>query len=231
MTETEKPPRRAARPREAATLILVRQVRGQPTVLMGKRHARHKFMPEVHVFPGGRVDRADRHVKPVTDFDPRVQAVLERSTLSPGRARAAAMAAIRETFEETGLIVGQRWVEAPRSGDPGWQEFFKTGFAPTLHGLSYICRAITPPFRPQRFNARFFVADGEEVEGEIGGSGELLDLDWFTPDQALTFELAGITRIVLERLKELGDFTPADLRAHPVPFYRTLRGKRVVTDE
>jgi 8-oxo-dGTP pyrophosphatase MutT (NUDIX family) len=141
------------------------------------------------------------------------------------------MAAIRETFEETGLVVGARWAEAPRTASQAWRDFFATGFAPALDGLTYICRAITPPFRPQRFNARFFVADGEQVEGSIGGSGELLDLDWVPVDQALGFEVANITRIVLERLKELGDFTPADLRAHPVPFFRTVHGKRVVTDE
>jgi 8-oxo-dGTP pyrophosphatase MutT (NUDIX family) len=231
MTETEQRPRRAARPRDAATLILMRRVRGQTAVLIGKRHQRHRFMPDVYVFPGGRVDRADQYVKPVTDFDPHVQAVLERSTASPAKARAAAMAAIRETFEETGLVVGRRWVEAPRSGNPGWRDFFKTGYAPALDGLTYICRAITPPFRPQRFNARFFVADGEDVHGDIGGSGELLDLDWVPVDKAVKLEVANITRIVLERLAELGDVTPADLRAHPVPFYRTVHGKRVVTDE
>lgn len=231
MTETEKRPRRAVRPRDAATLILLRQRRGKTQVLMGKRHARHRFMPEVHVFPGGQVDRADGYIKPATEFDPRVATVLERSTQSPARARAAALAAIRETFEETGLVVGRHHIEPARTANESWQAFFRTGYAPALDGLAYICRAITPPVRPQRFNARFFAADGEHAHGEIAGSGELLDLDWFTVDKALTFELANITKIVLLRLQELGDVSVDDLRDHPVPFYRTVYGQRVVSHE
>ena len=63
-------------------------------------------------------------------------------------------AAIRELFEETGQIIGveQEWSEVPSS----WEEFAKTGYVPDASHMSFVFRAITPPGRPRRFDARFF---------------------------------------------------------------------------
>ena len=93
--------------------------------------------------------------------------------------QALALAAIRETFEETGLIVGHPLApgeKAPRTTSSAWAEFFDTGHLPALDKLDYVARAITPPYRPIRFHARFFITDADHATGTLGGSGELIDL-------------------------------------------------------
>src|SRR6185312_16240839 len=90
------------RPRDAATLILLDSKGGEVHVLMGRRHARHAFMPGKFVFPGGRTDPDDGRV-PVTDMlDPLEEAKLLATIArrSQARARAIALSAIRETYEE-----------------------------------------------------------------------------------------------------------------------------------
>ena len=227
MTETNEKPSRAVRPRDAATLVLFRREAGRPKVLMGQRHRGHKVMPDAYVFPGGRVDRSDGYVPFARPLRPEVERKLSL-TASPHRARALALAAVRETFEETGLILGEPGGGPVRRSPKGWQAYFDAGFQPSLDGLSYICHAITPPFRPQRFNARFFLADGERVEGRMAGSGELLHLDWLDVDDALQLNLPNITKVVLQQVHELTSTAPEELDRRPVPLHRMVRGKRTV---
>lgn len=189
---------RAVRPKDAATLILVRQASEGPQVLMGKRSAGHKFMPNKFVFPGGKVDPGDGRLRPPLDLHP---AVLKRLSLSVSetRARALAMAAIRETFEETGLVLGEPDSPTLVSRSPQWNDFLEHGINPRLDTLHLVARAITPPYRNRRFDARFFMADVDLIQGEprSGGSGELLELHWVTLEQAQALELPNITRMVL----------------------------------
>jgi len=227
MTETNEKPKRAVRPRDAATLVLVRREAGGLRVLMGQRHRGHRFMPEQYVFPGGRVDRHDGYAPALTPLRPAVQEKL-CLTASTRRAQALALAAVRETFEETGLILG-RPVERPPARLPeSWRPFFATGYGPALDALSYVCHAITPPFRPQRFNARFFLADASQATGTLGGSGELLYLDWIDPAEALKLPIPNITRIVLEQVQDLAAASPDDLDRRPVPLHHSHHGKRVI---
>ncbi|MEO8113304.1 MAG: NUDIX domain-containing protein, partial [Phenylobacterium sp.] len=100
------PGRRAVRPRDAATLIVVRRDTGKPQVLMGRRHGRHSFMPNAWVFPGGRIDRADFRAPHATELRPEVAATFN-THLTGARGRALALAAIRETYEEAGLLLAQ----------------------------------------------------------------------------------------------------------------------------
>src|SRR3982750_4434058 len=90
------------RPKDAATLILVDRSGPVPKVLLGKRHERHKFMPGKFVFPGGRVDPADKLMPVAKPLDPHAEANLMKhlQRASTAKARAFALAAIRETFEE-----------------------------------------------------------------------------------------------------------------------------------
>ena len=150
-----------AKPRDAATLVLARGRGRDAEVLLGRREPRDRFMPDVYVFPGGRVDPSDATQPAASELRPSVAARLARSTASPGRARALAVAAVRETFEETGLVLGHR--------DGG-------GIRPALAALDFVARAITPADNPIRYHARFFLADGEALEGELRSNGELLDL-------------------------------------------------------
>ena len=219
-----------ARPRDAATLIVYRENAGVLEVLMGERHAWHRFMPNRYVFPGGRIDARDSRVRCATPLAPATAARLGRK-LRPARARAMAVAAIRETFEETGLIVGARDPLPGRPPPRGWEGFFGAGFAPALGALSYIARAVTPSIRPVRFNARFFVVAHTHVTGEVRESGELLGLKWFTVERALELELAQITRRVLRHFGASFDSARGGAADGPVPYFKWTPNGHVLIDE
>lgn len=191
---------RAARPRHAATLILVRRDAPEPRVLMGRRHGRHSFMPDKWVFPGGRVDRGDYMAPAASELRPIVRANLEK-VATPALARALALAAVRETFEEAGLLLGRPGTGKSRSA--AWSEFLQRGHLPDLEALDFIARAVTPPYRPKRFDARFFTADAERLTAmdRIQGSGELDEIAWVGLDDALGLDLPNITSFILKELR------------------------------
>lgn len=221
---------RAVRPRDAATLIIVRRDGPEPRVLLGKRSANHKFMPNKFVFPGGKVDRADSRIQPPFDLHPAVMQRLTRGC-SETRARALALAALRETYEETGLIVGEPDTPTLRSRSKSWADFLKYDVNPRLDVLQYVARAITPPYRSRRFDARFFMVDAEHIQGEVHerpqGSGELLDLHWIELSSAQQMEdLPHITRAVLVELeRRLNEGHGPEAEG---PFVYTRRGKSVI---
>ena len=222
---------RAVRPRDAATLIIVRRDGKQPRILMGQRAAGHKFMPNKYVFPGGKVDAGDSRLQPPHDLHPAVMARLSRGC-SPARARGLAMAAIRETYEETGLVLGEPHTPTLKTRSPHWRDFLQYDVNPRLDGLHFIARAITPPYRKRRFDARFFMGDADLIQGDVHeapeGSGELLGIHWVTLKDAQALELPNITRVVLaeveRRLRE--GHQPQDKG----PFIYFRHGKPV-TDE
>lgn len=221
---------RAVKPKDAATLIIVRRGGKEPRVLMGKRAASHKFMPNKFVFPGGKVDPGDGRIVPPHDLHPQVMKRLCQGC-SPTRARALALAAIRETYEETGLIIGEPHTPTLKSRSPLWGDFLQHDINPRLDELHLIARAITPPYRNRRFDARFFMVDAEHIQGEVHerpqGSGELLDLHWVAVSKAQSMEqLPHITRSVLQALEErLRDGAGHDVLG---PFVHTRYGKSVI---
>jgi 8-oxo-dGTP pyrophosphatase MutT (NUDIX family) len=212
------------RPKDAATLILIDRATKVPKVLLGRRHAGHKFMPGKFVFPGGRVERPDRQIAITGPLHPDVEAHLMRRVRrpSPDRARAVAMAAVRETFEETGLLIGRHQPIPPRPG--GGDPFADAGIYPDLGALQFIARAITPPKRPRRFDTRFFAADAEAIahraEGIVSPDAELVELVWLPITDARKLDMPTITRVVLEELQAriAAGYDPA----LPVPFYRMM---------
>jgi 8-oxo-dGTP pyrophosphatase MutT (NUDIX family) len=220
------------RPRDAATLILIDRRRSEPKVLMGRRHPGHTFMPGKFVFPGGRIDVGDRSMAAAGALEPRTAAALDARVTSPSRqrGRALALAAIRETFEETGLLLGTR-EDAPsgRVPDGTWSAFRERSVVPELGSLQLVARAITPPRRPKRFDTRFFAADREsiaaEVEGVTGPDSELIELVWVTLAEAPNLDLPTITHVILDELQDrlAAGFSP-DL---PIPFYYERRGRFV----
>ena len=223
-------PRPARRPRDAATLILLDRSRdGSPTVLMGRRHERHVFMPGQWVFPGGRTDAGDSRVSVARPLDPREEAKLigTGARASAARARAIALSAIRETYEEAGLLIGRQGPFSTRS--PQWKGFADNGIQPSLETLRYIARAITPPGRVRRFDTRFLATWRDAVAMELMDGGltdELLDLEWLPLDRALEGDMPSITRLVLGDLKLRLAADPELSPGAPVPFYAT-RGKRL----
>ncbi len=210
-------------PRDAATLMLIDRAGPKPKVLLGRRHAGHKFMPGKFVFPGGRIEALDRVMSAASEMHPDTQnKLLERvSTPSAEYARAFPLAAVREMAEETGLMLGVKCDEPPAVPGDIWADFAKAKVYPDLAQLHFIARAITPPRRPKRFDTRFFTADAiaiaHRIEGVIGPESELVELTWVPIEEATHLDMPTITGVVLE---ELGARVAAGM-AHdlPVPFY------------
>lgn len=176
---------------------------------MGRRHERHSFMPGKFVFPGGAVDEADARVRPAIDLEYRTLAKLMlrmRGRPSARRARALAMAAVRETFEETGLILGRPLrSRAPVARVGAWQPFLDLGFAPDLSQLAFVARAITPPGRTRRYDSRFFLAPAALLANLDAparrANDELLAPHWFSFTEALALDLPSITREILSAVR------------------------------
>jgi 8-oxo-dGTP pyrophosphatase MutT (NUDIX family) len=216
--KAEGPPReagrRAVRPKSAATLILLRRDGAKPRVLLGRRNSGHSFMPERWVFPGGRVDRADYHPPAASELSPEVEAVFD-AHLKPRRGRALALAAVRETFEEAGLLLARP--APPRPGAGPWRDFLGQGALPDLSGLDIVARAITPPAVGKRFDAWFLMAEADRLLSleRQPDCGELEEIAWFDLDEARTLKLANVTRVVVAELEA----RLADPR-RPRPFWR-----------
>lgn len=212
------------RPRNAATLVIVDGNAGNYRILMGKRNQNLKFMPGALVFPGGSVDRSDGSVPAADDMNPvtedRIVAGL-RGKPTRRAARALGMAAVRELAEESGLIIGK---EAPVTMDhPGWEDFARAGLVPSLAGLSLLARAITPPGPPRRFDTWFFVTHSSSIRHQPASgfdpSGELENLQWIRPEDAINGDTREITRVMLVELMNRLKKDPGLDPAFPAPFY------------
>jgi 8-oxo-dGTP pyrophosphatase MutT (NUDIX family) len=221
------------KPRDSATLILIDRAHPVPKVLLGRRHLRHRFMPGKFVFPGGRIEPTDRQMPSFAPLQAQYVTRLMRRVRRPSAVKAAgyALAAVRETYEETGLMLGvrsDRVIETP----PGeWEAFTKAGILPDLSAVHFIARAITPPKRPLRFDSRFFAAEvsaiAHRAEGFVGPESELVELVWLPINEARSLDMPGITAVVLE---ELQDRIAAGMsNDQPVPLYRMLH-KRFVRE-
>lgn len=194
----------AVRPKDAATLILVRRDASVPRILMGQRSRGHVFMPDKWVFPGGRVDPVDARAPAATELLEDVQRRLADGNVRR-RARAFALAAVRETFEETGLVVGKAGALSGRVPSGAWSQYAEHGAAAELSRFAFVARAITPPHRPRRFDARFFLAHAEEVllDDRPHASGEeLLHVEWFALDEAEKLDLPSVTRFVIGQVRQ-----------------------------
>jgi 8-oxo-dGTP pyrophosphatase MutT (NUDIX family) len=218
------------RPRDAATLILLDRKGDEFRVLMGRRHDRHAFMPGKFVFPGGRTDPADSRIPVATALHPEEQVRLTAGIgrISPARARAIALSAIRETYEEAGLLIGRKGAFATSRRD--WQGFVEHGVRPSLAELRFIARAVTPPNRVRRFDTRFFSAWREDVAVELpdgGPTNELEELVWLPLAKARQADIPDITRAILEELEKRLVDDPLLRPGGSVPFYRLVRNRFV----
>ena len=216
-------PATPVRPRDAATLIVVRPGESGPLFLIGRRHSDSEFLPGYYVFPGGAVERFDRAALPASPLDLAHLAAMGVG----GNARTAAalgVAAVRETFEETGIMVAD-------PGDVGnvpggtFDEMRRRGVAPALGRLVYLGRAITPTDSPIRFHARFFLVRLGTNAAELDGDDELHDLSWVPLGDLDSLPTIGITRFMARFAGELLDRDPALPSGRPV---FSSRGRRVV---
>ncbi len=224
------------RPVDAATLLVLDRTAGGPIrVMMGKRSARHVFMPGHFVFPGGRVDPADSRVPLADDYDPAVLARLMAAMRAPKsavRARAFAVAAVREAYEEAGLFVARSSSTKLRGED--WAAFAARGLAPTLAPIRFVARAITPPGRPRRFDTRFLAVWADAVADTLpegtGPSGELEEVQWVALENVSDLHVASIQQVVIDELLRRLAVDPTLAADVPVPLYRWL-GRAFVRED
>ncbi|MBO0739471.1 MAG: NUDIX domain-containing protein [Alphaproteobacteria bacterium] len=207
---------RAVRPRDAASLILLRGNGEELEVLAGRRPLHVRFMPGVHVFPGGAIDPPDRTMWSI-------EAGTE--ALGPRLARCG-RAALRETWEEVGVLVG-RPGDPPQAEPPGRpieQAYLERGLVAAMDLLTYVGRAITPSYSDRRFNTRFFLGDGGAVFGEPTSSEELEDVRWYPIEPQLLNSFRDVTRFMLARAIALRNGTATG--AHPL-FYWAKNARRI----
>ena len=205
--------------RNAATIVLIRRDGGAPRVLMGQRGKNAAFMPSKFVFPGGAIDEQDHLAEAERPLRDKVRAKLEVRA-DPALAPALAMTAIREVWEETGLAIATDRGATPEQPLSEWESFYAAGHRPDASGLDFVFRAITPPGRPRRFDARFFLADLSAIASDPDdfsrAADELSHLSWLTLGDARGLDLPFVTEVVLAevetRLKR-PDVT------RPIPFF------------
>lgn len=216
-------------PRDAATLVIVDRSSGELRVLLGKRRTSQAFAPGKYVFPGGSVDPGDLELATgellaAGDRAALMHDIKERSgSVTP---ETFALAAIRETFEESGLMVGERRSELPRATSPGWERFLAHGLAPSIRALSFFARAITPPGRSRRFDARFFHVEASAVTFDSGSNdGEFEELVWCSAGEARARNLHGMTLTAIEELELRLALSPEAQMQAPVPYFVQSSGR------
>lgn len=193
-------------------------------MLLGRRHRRAAFLPDVYVFPGGRVDSADALPSGFVEApNPVLQGQLGLDR--PGRDPLIYLrTALRETYEETGLLIGdpggaQPAASAPPAGSV-WAAFAEAGLAPAFARLDYVCRAITPTSSHRRYNTRFFLARDPVIAGTIQGDGELDDLGWRTLREIERLAIVDVTAFVLEEALRLWRAPGPPAALPPLASYR-----------
>lgn len=202
------------RPKDAASLILIKEDGNTQSVLMGRRPPRSRFIPDAFVFPGGRVDPEDQQEIPSTTITPHTTKIMsELGQIAPSQHRSFCNAVIRETQEETGLLL--------TDNKPG--ENYDHG------ALRLLGRAITPTLSPVRFHARFFISEAKNLQGTLKSNGELLDLDWYPIEKALDLPIIDVTECMLKEAAqgwETAGFSGFDQRDRIV--FMTYRGPKTL---
>ena len=206
--------------RDASTIVLLRGRTSDPHVLMGQRGSNAAFMPDKFVFPGGAMESEDSDIPLATGLNSLCKSRLREET-AKDLSNSLAVAAIRELWEESGLVLGKpgNWTCTP---PPDWRAFAATGHVPVAHPLQFIFRAITPPGRPRRFDTRFFLVDASNISGDLddfsAASDELSHLQWIPLPKARDYDLPLITEVVIEKVAaRTRDMSPLEA----VPFFKS----------
>jgi glyoxylase-like metal-dependent hydrolase (beta-lactamase superfamily II)/8-oxo-dGTP pyrophosphatase MutT (NUDIX family) len=228
--------------RPAATVVLIRSGRHGPEVLLGRRPASMAFAPDVHVFPGGRVDSTDAHPSLVTRSVVSAEdaATALGGDLSPSEAIAAYIAAIRESFEEAGVLLADVGPGAsPGSlgaaraalvgGEIGFQALAaQLGLTLRTDWLVPLSRWVTPTSMPRRFDARFFAAELPDGAKATLEGDEVVEHAWQRPSDALAAMAAGDlglwlpTSTTLQQLEHVTGLEEVRTRLAPGPLGAVL---------
>ena len=204
-------------PRPASTILTLRDGANGVEVLLLRRNLNSDFVGGAYVFPGGAVDAEDGAFEGrVTGVDDRIAS--ERLEL-PGGGLAYYVAALRELFEEAGLLVSTRPDGAPTEVSVGalerWRDELNSrrcsftdvldalGHVLDLRGVAYLSHWVTPVGQPRRFDTRFFVV--EAPSGQIAGhdEGETVAHRWMRPSDALAAAASGTLTMILPTIRNL----------------------------
>jgi len=203
--------------RLAATIVLAREAERGPEVFMMQRPGGVDF-PDLHVFPGGKVDEGDFAPELLTGLPP---AVADRLLGVPAALRYW-VAAIRECFEECGVLLAYRGGSLIRWADEGEIERFngyrqrlidgetsmlevcrREGLRLAADRVLYFSHWITPEQAPRRFDTRFFIAAMPDDQQTIAHAWETADDEWVRPRDALAAFEAGRWQMISPTLTTL----------------------------
>ncbi|MBE0615252.1 MAG: MBL fold metallo-hydrolase [Burkholderiales bacterium] len=230
-------------PRPAATLVLVRDQDSGMEVLMIRRTQSAAFVGGAHVFPGGAVDAADAsaelagHCEGLDDIEASRQLEVERGGL------AYWTAALRECFEEAGLLLAhdadgryadlidtqqlhvfEQWRESIRAGRATLADLCRVHNLRLAAGrLAYHSHWITQPGRPRRFDTRFFVAEAPAAQTASHDNSETVDHIWIRPAEALERHKRGEMQLVFPTIKTLESISRFGSAAALMEFARAPR--------
>ena len=216
--------RRPVRPRDAASLILLRDQGRGHQVLVGRRPPKARFLPGRYVFPGGSVEPDDSRTGSASELSPELIGLMAVGG-NRMQARGLAMAAVRETFEETGLLLAEPG-DVGAAPSASWAAMGADGLAPALHRLGYVGRAITPVPSPIRFHARFFVADAQYTSGVLGGDSELEDLHWCTVNELARLPTIEVQSFMLAHA--IATLTSTEVETEGKPLFTQRAGQRYI---
>ena len=224
---------RAVRPRDAATLIIVRGDGINPRVLMGKRAASHKFMPNKFVFPGGKVDLHDAHEEYEKLYAGHDDKEASDILSVPQYGLAYWTGAIRECFEEAGILMAydtdgnllDLHNEATKTRFAAHRDALNNGDKTMLDIcneenltlatdlINYFSHWVTPTIIPRRFDTRFFVCKAPAAQESLIDNHEAVSQCWITPSQALKRSKEGTFQIffpTIAHLKAIGKYATTD---------------------
>lgn len=221
------------KPRNAASLVLLKNNDNDVKVLLGKRSDKTRFMPGAWVFPGGVVDKNDYKIEKINSLNKNIVKKLAVSN-NTNMANALAIASIRETAEETGLMLGIKSKNIPvikdENDNNGIILMSEIGLVPDLSKLLYLGRAITPTFSPIRFHARFFLADAKHLTGKIKTTNELIEIKWISLKKATKLPMADVTEFMINELLNFkGDISKIKIMLNNRPMFTWKMGKQWIT--
>ncbi len=192
-------------PKDASSLIILKKSKKSIEVLMGRRPKTSRFMPGIYVFPGGGLEKIDYSIKTTNVLHDSISKEKLKAR-SSSHTKALVMASIRETAEETGLMLaskGKIKIKKEKILNNGWLNFYKNNYEPAIDKILYLGRAITPSTLKIRFHARFFLSEEKYFKGSLTSTSELEELSWVPLEDTKKLQCADVTEFMISELIKL----------------------------